>query len=125
MSPAAARDDGQASVELALVLPLVLLMLLVVAQVGLIVRDRVLVIHATREAARVAVVDPRQDAAEEAARSKGGLDPDRLLVEVRGGTASGDRLEIVVRYQAATDLPLIGPVVPDVDLHERVVVRVE
>lgn len=125
MSPAAARDDGQASVELALVLPLVLLMLLVVAQVGLIVRDRVLVIHAAREAARAAVVDPRQGAAEEAARSRGGLDPDRLQVEIAGGTVSGDRIEVVVQYQARTDLPLIGALVPDVALRERVVVRVE
>jgi len=122
---AARRDGGQASVELALVLPLVLVVLLLVAQVGLIVRDRVLVIHAAREAARAAVVDPRQGAAEEAARSRGGLDPGRLVVETRGGTASGDHLEVVVRYQAVTDLPLIGALVPDVDLQERVVVRVE
>lgn len=121
----AARDEGQASLELALVLPLVLMMLLVVAQVGLIVRDRVLVIHAAREAARAVVVDPRQGAAEDAARSKGGLDPDHLLVETRGGTTSGDHIEVVVRYRASTDLPLIGALVPDVDLQESVVVRVE
>ena len=55
-------DGGQASVELALVLPLVVLLLLAVVQLGLLVRDQILVVHAAREAAREAAVDPAADA---------------------------------------------------------------
>jgi Flp pilus assembly protein TadG len=54
-------------VELALVLPLVLLLLLGVVQVGLVVRDQILVVHAAREAAREAAVDPAPGAARRAA----------------------------------------------------------
>ena len=62
-------DEGQAAVELALVLPLVVALLLAVVQVGLIVRDQVLVVHAAREAAREAAVDPDPAAALRAAAS--------------------------------------------------------
>ena len=56
-------DRGQAMVETALVLPLVVLFLLAVVQVGLVVRAQVLVTHAAREAARAAAVDPDPAAA--------------------------------------------------------------
>ena len=52
------RTRGQATVELALVLPLVVFGLLAILQVGLVVRDQVAVVHAAREAARAASVDP-------------------------------------------------------------------
>src|SRR4029078_2878808 len=45
------RTRGQATVELALVLPLVVFALLAILQVGLVVRDQVAVVHAAREAA--------------------------------------------------------------------------
>ena len=44
----------QATVELALVLPVVATLLLAVVQVGLVVRDQIRVTHAAREAARAA-----------------------------------------------------------------------
>ena len=52
----AGADRGQSTVEFALVLPLVVMVLLLVVQVGLVVRDQVLVVHAAREAARAAAV---------------------------------------------------------------------
>ena len=57
------REGGQATVEVALLLPLLALLLLAVVQVGLVVRDQVLVTHAAREAARAAAVDPQLEAA--------------------------------------------------------------
>ena len=56
MTVAGRGDDGQATVELALVLPLVALFALFVAQVGVVVREQVLLTHATREAVRAASV---------------------------------------------------------------------
>src|SRR3954471_811626 len=51
-------ERGQATVEFAFVLPLVILAVLAVIQVGLVVRDQLGVVHAAREAARAASVDP-------------------------------------------------------------------
>ena len=53
--------------ELALALPLIALLLLAIVQVGLVVRDQVLLTHAAREAAREAAVNPSADAVRRAA----------------------------------------------------------
>ena len=50
------RDErGQATTELALVLPLIAVLLLLLAQVGLVLRDQLVLTHVAREAARAAV----------------------------------------------------------------------
>ena len=61
------RQRGQATVEFAFVLPLLLLAAMAIIQVGLVVRDQMGVVHAAREAAREASVDPDPDEAVRAA----------------------------------------------------------
>ncbi len=122
---AAGREAGQSTVELALALPLVALALLLVVQVGLVVREQVLVTGAAREAARTAAVvgpDDRAAVTRAAARA-GSLDPDRLEVVV-AAVADGT-VEVHIRYRARTDLPLIGALVPDLDLRAGAVMRRE
>jgi TadE-like protein len=115
------RTRGQATVELALVLPLVVFALLAILQVGLVVRDQVAVVHAAREAARAASVDPDPSRATGAAR--------RVLhdaqVDVGPRPEVGESIAVEVRYHDRTDLPLVGPLFPDLDLHARAVMRVE
>ena len=55
-TPGPADQGGQATVELALLLPLVLALVMLVVQIGLVVRAQVLVVQAAREAARSAAV---------------------------------------------------------------------
>jgi Flp pilus assembly protein TadG len=116
---------GQATVELALALPLVVILLLLVVQAGVLARDQVLVTHAAREAVRAAALDDDTAAIERAATDAGPLDPSRLTVEVRGRGAPGSRVTVEVTYRAATRVPLIGGLVADVDLHARATMRVE
>ena len=81
------RDQrGQATAEYALVLLGVaaVALLLAAVQVGLIVRDQVLVVHAAREAAREAAVDPDPAAAKRAAVEGSGLRASRLRVTLTG-----------------------------------------
>ena len=120
-----ARDRGQAAAELALVLPVVLLVLLLVVQVGLVVRDQVLVVHAAREGARAASVGDSDPSVRLAAARAGPLTPSRLRVSVvrRGG--SGGDVDVEVTYRCPTDLPLVGPLLPDPQLHATVVMRQE
>ena len=124
MSRTRREDGGQASVELALVLPLVALVLLLVLQAGLVVRDHLLVTHAAREAARAAAVsdDERAGAARRAAERAGSLDDDHLGVTV---TTSADRVSAHVRYLSSTDVPLIGLLLPDVTMEASATMRVE
>jgi Flp pilus assembly protein TadG len=118
-------ERGQATVEAALVLPLVVLMLLAVVQVGLLVRAEVLVTHAAREAARAAAVDPDPQAAAKAAALATTLDPQHLSVQVNGRNGPGSRVQVEVTYTAATDVPLVGRLLGDVTLHATATMRVE
>ena len=118
-------ERGQATVEVALLLPLLALLLLAVVQVGLVVRDQVLVTHAAREAARAAAVDPQADVARDGAVGAARLDPDRLRVELSGSTEPGARLTVTVRYRSPTAVPLVGPLLGDRTLVAEATMRVE
>jgi Flp pilus assembly protein TadG len=118
-------EAGQATVELVLVLPVVILFALFVGQVGLVVRDSVLVHHVAREAAREAAVDPSDGAARAAAARASKLDSSNMSVSLSGGRSKGDHITARVTYFSETKLPLIGRLVPDVGLQAEVTMRVE
>lgn len=119
------RDAGQAAVELALVMPVVVLLLLTILQVGLLARDSLLVAHASREAARAAAVDPDPHAARTAALASSGLDDGRIDVSVTGRGASGSRVTVRVRYRAPTSVALVGALLGDRTLEATTTMRVE
>lgn len=116
---------GQAAVELALVLPFVFLLLLAVVQVGLVVRDQVLLTHAAREAARQAAVEPAPVGAREAALAGSPLEPGRLAIEMPPVPPGEGRVAVRLRYTSATDVPLVGPLLPDVVIESRASMRRE
>jgi hypothetical protein len=118
-------EDGQATVELALLLPVVMILVLLVLQVALVARDAVLVSHAAREAARVTAVDADPAAARAAATGTTGLAPERLHVQVSGRGGPGTRARVELRYRAPTEVPLVGRLLPDPVLAAAVTVRVE
>lgn len=118
-------EEGQASVELALLLPLVVLLLLAILQVGLLARDVVLVSHASRVGAWAAATDLRPGAAAAAARDSSGLDADRMEVSVAGTRTPGGRVRVTVTYRAATDVPLIGGLLGDPTMRSSTTMRVE
>ena len=118
-------SEGQAAVELALAVPLLALLLLGLVQLGLLIRDQVLVVHAAREAARQAAVDAAPDAARRAAIASSGLASGRIAVDVIGRGAPGSRVRVDVRYRAATDVPLVGAALGDVQMHAEATMRVE
>jgi Flp pilus assembly protein TadG len=113
-------------VELALVLPLVALLLLLVLQGGMVVRDDLLLSHAAREAARSAAVadGDRRGAATEAARRSSSLSADHMRVEVTSA-ARNERVAVRVTYRSTTDVPLVGLLLPDIDLSADATMRVE
>ena len=116
---------GQATVEVALVLPIVVALFLLVVQVALMARDEVLVIHAAHEAARAAAIDDRPQAPLEAARRSGPLDPARLQVRVSPRGQPGSLVVVDVSYRTPTEVPLVGSLAGDVVLHAQAAMRVE
>jgi Flp pilus assembly protein TadG len=103
------HDRGQATLELALALPILMLFLLAGVQLAIIVRAQLAVVHAAREGARAAAVssDP-VGAAQAAARSEvsGALDI--------GTATSGDRVLVTVGTTVRTDVPIVGALIGDV-----------
>ena len=118
-------DGGQASVELALVLPLVVMLLLAVVQLGLLVRDQIMVVHAAREAVREAAVDPAPDAARRAALASSTLVESRVAVTATGRGAAGSRVRVEVTYRSPTTVPLLGAALGDLPLRASAPLRVE
>lgn len=118
-------ERGQATVELALLLPLVALLLLALVQAGLLARDQVLVTHAAREGARAAAVSDEPDAARRAAEQAGPLRAGDLEVTVSGRGEVGSRVRVEVRYRAATQVPGAGLAFGDIELLGSATMRVE
>ncbi len=118
-------ERGQATVELALTLPLAVLFALMVIQAGLVAKDFLLVNHSAREAARAAAVDPTQAAARAGAFGGSNLESGRMSVSLTGGSSTGDSATATVTYQSPTDVPLVGWLVGDVSLQAQVTMRVE
>jgi len=112
---------GQATVEFAFVLPLLVLGMLAIVQTGLVVRDQLGAVHAAREGVRVASVEPDPARAVRAAR--------RTLpgaaVHVGARPDIGGEITVDVSYTSVTDLPLVGALFPDPDLHASATMRVE
>lgn len=113
---------GQATVEFALCLPVIAILLALILQAAITVRTQILVVEASREGARAAARDVRPGAAERAAGRVAGLDPGRLVVEV-GETAGADGGEIVVvtvRYRSRPVVPLVNLLVSELELRSVV-----
>jgi TadE-like protein len=122
---AGAGDTGQSTVELAMIMPVVAILLLVVLQILSVSRDAVALTTATRAAARQAMVDPAAAPVRRAAASETRLVAGRLSVTIGGDTAPGGLVTVTVRYRAPTDVSVVGRFVGDVVLTERFVAMVE
>ncbi len=117
-----AQDRGQATVELALLLPFFALLLMAVIQVGLVVHTRVMVTHSAREGARAAAVGATDNEVRQAVAVAGDLPVHRLRVEVIRANGAAT---VSVFYVDPTDVPLVGAMLSDVELAARATMRLE
>lgn len=97
------RERGQATVEFALVLPVVVVFVLLLTQVGVSVRNGIAVELAAREGARAAAVSASPAAAARTAATAA----IRLPISVDTATR-GDRVTVTVTYVDPTDVAIIG-----------------
>ena len=107
------RQDGQATVELVLVLPVVVLALLLVIQVALVARAQIVVVEAAREGARAAAVERTEVAATAAVVRTLGLPRGCAPAEVSIGGGQGGIATVTVECRVPTDVPLVGPLLGD------------
>jgi Flp pilus assembly protein TadG len=114
-------ERGQSTVEVALVLPILVVLLLAIVQVAVIARDYVVVVHAARAAVREASVDA--GTARVRAAATHALPGAKVEIGPRG--AVGAPISVTVRYTVHTDVPLVGALFPDRSLHSTAVMRLE
>ncbi len=116
-------QDGQATVEFALLLPLVALLLVVLLQTALVVRDQLGVTHAAAVAGRAVIVRPTVGAARTAI-ARSGLKLGGVDVSLNGDRSRGSLVTVAVRARP-TLLPLVGRALSGVKLSEALTVQVE
>lgn len=115
------NDRGQATVEVALLIPFLALFLLLIVQVALIAREHVLVAQAARSAAReLSVNSNHENAIAVAQRSAPGA-----RIDISRPSTPGQYLSVTVHETVKSSLPLIGIVFPDVTVSSHVIMRVE
>lgn len=115
-------DRGQSTVEFALVLPLILLLLLGLLQAGLMLRDQLVVAGAAREGAREAAVSADPERIEDAAhRAAPGFD---MTVRITRGAKRGDLATVKVSA-VPKKVPLVGGMLGGKKLEATAVMRVE
>ena len=106
-------ERGTATAEFALVLPLILLMALALVQVGLLVKDQIVVAEAARAGARQAAVTvDDQEARDAAVAAAVSLDTDQLEVTVERDGGAGAAVKVTIVYHAPVDIPLVSWLFP-------------
>src|SRR5206468_6019401 len=110
--PGRARFEGErgsAALEFAMVLPLLLIVTLALVQVGLVVRDRLVLADAARAGAREAAVtddDGRIRAAVD--RAAATLAADRISIEVGRDGGRGEPVTVSLTYPDPPSIPAVA-----------------
>jgi len=111
-----ARDRGQATVEFAVLMPLLALWLLLLVQVTFVARDRIDLQGAARDAARAAAVSPPSERLIRATRAARSSSTSRVAVGVE---VVGRTVTVVLHLHERAAVPLVGALVPDIDMTAR------
>lgn len=106
-------ERGSAAVEFALVLPVLLVVALGLLQVGLVLRDQLLVAQSARAGAREAAVTDAQDEIRRAALlAAPGLAEERVDVAVARSGSIGAPVTVTVHYDVPVTVPFVDWLFP-------------
>ena len=120
-SSASKPDSGQATVELALVMPLIIGLLLIILTAGLVVRDQLAVWHAASAGARAASISPDlPDAVQQAVESEVQLRPIHLRI-----VREGNLITVEAKYPRTIGLWLFKFITPPLILSATVTMHVQ
>ena len=120
-SIASKPDSGQATVELALVMPLIIGLLLIILTAGLVVRDQLAVWHAASAGARAASISPDSpEVVQQAVESEVQLRPIHLRI-----VREGDLIIVEAKYPRTIGLWLFKFITPPLILSATVTMHVQ
>lgn len=119
------NEEGQATLEFALLLPFALLLIAALAEVGMLAADSNRVTAAAREAARAAAVTSDLEAIEDAAEIAGLPDPNVRVSPRPELRIQGEPVEVTVTYELQGHLPVAGWLVKAARLSASAAMRIE
>lgn len=123
-------QKGQAIVETALILPILLMLLFGITDFGRIFHVYLTLDHAGREAARAASVGTEDgDIKLKVGNASAGLDQGKLSVDIspigKDSRKSGSEVTITLTYPIDFLTPIIGQIIGEFELKDKTVMRVE
>jgi Flp pilus assembly protein TadG len=114
-SRARGSERGSAVVEFALLLPILLLVLLALVQIGVLARDRLALAQAARAGAReAAITDSEPDVLAAATAAGAGLDPDRVRLTITRAGMRGLPVTVSISYDVPVAATLAGWLLPSI-----------
>ncbi len=123
------NQKGQALVEFALILPILLLVVMAILQFGLMLNSYLTIENASREGARAGIIGSSDDEIEQLIISTSpNLDPSKLTVSITPKEEyrkSGDTLTVIVSYNYELVVPIISSIVENAVLNGQTSMRVE
>lgn len=120
----ARSESGQATLELALGLPIVMLLLGAVVQIGFLAADQARLEHAAREAARAGAVEADPRAIRKAADSGGLEDLEIDISPPADSRTQGEPVIVRIAYTPPAHIPLLGSLLRP-DMHATAQMRIE
>jgi len=123
-------ERGQATVEAAMTLPIVLIALLLIVQVGVVVRDAMALVQASREGARTAAVTGDDASTADAVRAAdGSLEDSRVVIDIQppsGERTRGGQITLHLSYADKLTIPIVSKLVSfEVPLRATATMRIE
>jgi Flp pilus assembly protein TadG len=121
----ARHQGGQATLELAFVLPIVAVVIAGLVETAMVAGDQLRLWHAAREAARVAVVDSDPSVAERTIAEQGFANAVVDVTPSVTGRLQGEPLTVSVGYRRPARVPVIGHLFNGLELRARATMRIE
>lgn len=118
-------QSGQAVAEFAAAIPLVVLFMVLLVEVGLVMVDQLAVERAAREAARTAAVTASTAEIQRAAYRATDLSGSRMEVEIGDRPDPNGMVRVTVRYEGSVVEPFTGAVLFHPQLHATAAMKVE
>lgn len=118
-------ERGQATVEFALSLPLMAILIAVLIELGGVLVDQARLWNAAREAARVGAVDPDESAMKEAAEASGLSGFGFSVTPESTARRRGEPITVSLTYDPRSTVPLVGNAFERLELHSNVTMRIE
>ena len=116
---------GQATLEFALLLPALMLIVMFSVQVFLLTRDQMMLLHAARVASRTVAISNDPSLAQSVVVGSTQLDPRRLTVSVLGDAQPGEEVTVRLEYRSQVAFALFRLMVEEVVIEEELMMSAE